>query len=316
MTGLSTKSLTDKLLSSLFINSIKMTKRAFTLLLMVLSAFVLQAQQVIQLYPGKAPGSENWDWQEQKLDKPYPFVYNVVNPTLTAYLPDSGKATGTAVVVCPGGAFHILSMEGEGTKVAEWLQSKGVAAFILRYRLVRSTTGNPIIEMAQKLSDFKKLDEENAPVVEMAIADGQRAIEYIRQHAEVYHINPKRIGIMGFSAGGTVTLGVGLRYTRENRPDFLAPIYAYTKALREIKVPSDAPPIFICAATDDQLGMALLSTGLYDAWVSAGHSAELHMYSKGGHGFGMSDRKLPVSGWKDRFSEWMELQKFLKPSTK
>ncbi|QHT65460.1 alpha/beta hydrolase fold domain-containing protein [Rhodocytophaga rosea] len=277
----------------------------------------IQAQQkVIPLYPGKAPGSESWTWQEKELfHQPYQskLVYNVSQPTLTAYLPPAATANGTAVIVAPGGAFHILSIESEGIQVAKWLNSKGVAAFVLKYRLVRSLTDDPVAELAPKMRDFKKLDEINAPVVELAIADGLKAIEYVRSHADDYGVNPKRIGIMGFSAGGTVTMGTVFNSTSANRPNFAAPIYAYMNALKNQTIPADAPPLFICASTDDQLGMASHSTNLYNAWIGAKKIAELHMYEKGGHGFGMRKQDLPVDSWIDRFGEWLELQGLLWP---
>lgn len=272
-------------------------------------------QQVIQLYEGKAPGSENWTWGEQEsVNNAFKTrtIYNVSQPTLTAYLPKPELATGTAVIVAPGGAFHILSIDSEGIEVAKWLNSRGVAAFVLKYRLVRSLTDNPVAELMPKMQDFKKLDAENAPVVEMAVADGKKAIEYVRTHAKELDILPNQIGIMGFSAGGTLTLGVALSYTAANRPDFIAPVYPKTDIFGEIKVPTDAPPAWICAASDDQLGFAPHATTLYNAWIAAKKIAELHMYQKGGHGFGMNKQKIPTDTWYERFGDWMKLQGLLK----
>lgn len=286
-----------------------------TVLLAIFCAVTVHAQKVISLYPGKAPGSETWNWQEKESSNNQfntHVVYNVVNPTLTAYLPDPALANGTAVVVCPGGAFHILSIESEGSDVAKWLNAKGVAAFVLKYRLVHSQTDDPVKELMPKMNDKKTLDQENDSVVTMAITDGKKAIEYVRSHAGVYGINPARIGLMGFSAGGTVTMGVGFTYTSANRPDFLAPVYPYTGALKQTAVPNDAPPIFICAATDDQLGFASQSSNLYNNWIAAGKPAELHMYAKGGHGFGMRKQGLPVDTWIDRFGDWLQFQGLLK----
>jgi acetyl esterase/lipase len=280
----------------------------------MLMCTTIHAQQVIQLYPGKAPGSENWAWGEQETTKNMfnsKIVYNVVQPTLTAYLPDVASANGTAVVVAPGGAFHILSIESEGIDVAKWLTAKGVAAFVLKYRLVHMDTDDPLGTVFKKMDDFKKLDEENDSVVTMAIADGLKAIEYVRTHAADYNINPKRIGIMGFSAGGTVTMGTVFNYTAADRPDFAAPVYAYTNALKNQTIPADAPPLFICAASDDQLGMATMSSKLYTAWIDAKKEAELHMYLKGGHGFGMRKQNLPTDTWIDRFGDWLSVRGLL-----
>ncbi|GAB2606368.1 alpha/beta hydrolase [Spirosoma areae] len=296
-----------------------MPLRRFLVILSVLVSPIAQAQQVIRLYEGKAPGSETWTWEEAE-NSTNQFktrvVYNVSTPTLTAYLPSADLATGTAVVIVPGGAFHTLSIDSEGIDVAKWLAAKGVAAFVLKYRVVHSLTNDPVAELTAKMADFKKLDEENAPVVPLAIADGRRAMEYVRQHAKEYNIQPNRIGLMGFSAGGTVTMGVGFAYSSGSRPDFLAPIYPYlgTGAIAKQVVPADAPPLFVCAATDDQLGLAPHSTKLYSDWIAAGKSAELHMYLKGGHGFGMRKQNLPTDTWIDRFGDWLKLNGYLTKS--
>lgn len=280
-----------------------------------ISDLVSRAQPIIHLYNGKAPGSEQWHWKEAAIEKTGSsddIIYNVVEPTLTAYLPATGKSNGTAIIIAPGGAFHILSINNEGRDVAKWLNEKGITAFVLKYRLVHSVTNNPMTELAGKMRDFKKLDEENDSVVSMAIQDGLRAIEFVRTHAADYHINPKRIGIMGFSAGGTVTMGTVFNASNEmNRPNFAAPIYLYINALKNQTVPADAPPLFICAASDDQLGLATHSSNLYNTWINAKKEAELHMYLKGGHGFGMHKQGLPTDQWIERFGEWLALKGWL-----
>ena len=295
-----------------------MHKHGFlTVAITLLGLWTAQAQRVIALYEGKAPGSESWTWSEAESTKNMfntRVIYNVSTPTLTAYLPDPATATGTAIVIAPGGAFHTLSIDSEGVDVAKWLNSKGVAAFVLKYRVVRSLTDDPVKELMGKMQDFKKLDEENASVVPLAIADGKRAMEYVRGHAAEFGLRSDRIGLMGFSAGGTVTMGVGFDYTSANRPDFLAPIYPYlgTSAIAKQVVPADAPPLFVCAATDDQLKLAPHSTKLYNDWIAAGKPAELHMYAKGGHGFGMRKQNLPTDTWIDRFGDWLALNGYLK----
>ncbi|GAB3641191.1 alpha/beta hydrolase [Spirosoma arcticum] len=286
------------------------------MILGVLISPIIQAQQVIRLYEGKAPGSESWTWDEAENNTNLfktRVVYNVSTPTLTAYLPSADLATGTAVVIAPGGGFHTLSIDSEGIEVAKWLTAKGVAAFVLKYRVVRSLTNDPVAELMPKMADKQKLDAENAPVIPLAIADGRRAMEYVRQHAKEFNIQSNRIGLMGFSAGGTVTMGVGFDHNAANRPDFLAPIYPYlgAGAIAHQVVPTDAPPLFVCAATDDQLGLAPHSTKLYNDWIAAGKSAELHMYLKGGHGFGMRKQNLPTDTWIDRFGDWLKLNGYL-----
>jgi acetyl esterase/lipase/lysophospholipase L1-like esterase len=287
-----------------------------SLFVLLLISSTVNAQQVIQLYSGKAPGSENWTWSGKEEPKNLfntKVVYNVVQPTLTAYLPPASSANGTAVIIAPGGAFHILSIESEGIDVAKWLNTKGVAAFVLKYRLVHSATDDPVAELMKKMGDFKKLDEENDSVVTMAIADGLKAIGYVRTNAAAYNINPKRIGFMGFSAGGTVAMGTVFNSAAANRPDFAAPVYAYMNALKNQTIPTDAPPLFICAATDDQLGLASQSSNLYNAWIAAKKEAELHMYVKGGHGFGMRKQDIPTDTWIERFGDWLDVHGLLWP---
>ncbi|MEO7769055.1 MAG: alpha/beta hydrolase [Ferruginibacter sp.] len=285
-------------------------KLFFTVLLINAEMASIRAQKVVPLYAGTAPGAETWNWQEKESDSNMfhtRIVYNVVQPTLTVYLPPDSIAKGTAVIIAPGGAFHLLSIDNEGIEAAHWLNKKGIAAFVLKYRLVHSVTKDPVAEMAQKLTDYKKLDEENDSVVTMAIADGLKAVGYVRSHAAQYHINPKQIGMMGFSAGGTVTMGTVFNATIADRPDFAAPVYPYMNALTNQVIPADAPPLFICAASDDQLGLASHSSNLYAQWIKAGKKAELHMFAKGGHGFGMRKNNIPTDKWIDMFYEWLTL---------
>lgn len=285
------------------------------LLFLVFSALFTKAQTIVPLYPNRAPGSENWDWQEKELfSKAFQtqIVYNVSQPSLTVYVPNKVVANGTAVIICPGGGFHTLSINNEGAEVAKWCNSKGITAFVLKYRLVKSETDNPVKELIPLLNNRKKLDSVNAPVIPLAITDGLVAIQFVRDHAAEYKIEKDKIGIIGFSAGAAVTIGSVFNYSSSsNRPDFAAPIYVYTGALVNTIVPTDAPPLFIAAATDDPLGLASSSVRLYSDWLASGKSAELHMYSKGGHGFGMRKQNLPVDSWIERFGDWLDLQGFL-----
>ena len=279
------------------------------------AAHISFAQQVIQLYEGKPKGSEDWTWTEQTNSNNLfntEVVYNVVRPTLTAYLPPYYLATGTAVIIAPGGAFHTLSINSEGIDVAKWLNSKGIAAFVLKYRVAHSVTDDPVGELMAKMGDFKQLDEENEKVIPLAIADGLAAVKYVRDHARSMDINPEKIGFMGFSAGGTLTMSVVYNATDENRPNFVAPIYAYEPAIIGATVPSAKTPIFVAVAGDDQLGMMPYSINIYKKWFDAGQPAELHIYEKGGHGFGMRKQNLPTDSWYERFGEWLHLQGYLK----
>lgn len=285
------------------------------LFLTLLISPIAQAQQVIRLYEGKAPSSESWTWSEQTSTKNRfntEVVYNVSEPTLTAYLPPKDLATGTAVIVAPGGAFHTLSINSEGIDVAKWLNSRGVAAFVLKYRVVHSLTDDPVAELMPKMGDFKKLDEENAPVVPLAMADGLTAMKYVRDHAGKMSIDPQKIGFMGFSAGGTVTMSVVYNATDENRPNFVAPIYAYAGAIIGSTVPTAKTPIFVAVAADDQLKLMPHSVDIFKKWFDAGQSAELHVYEKGGHGFGMRKQNIPTDTWIEQFGDWLKLHGYTK----
>jgi acetyl esterase/lipase len=278
----------------------------------------LHAQQtVVQIYKGAVPGSENWKQSEAEFYFPtekVKMVRNVTVPTLTEYLPEKSKTTGTAIVIAPGGGFRFLSWEKEGTKVAEWLQGHGVAAFVLRYRI--NYMGNSVDEFLkyQKspqpplANDGGYSATPDSVIRQMAFDDGRQAIKYLRQNAAKYGINPERIGMMGFSAGGMVTMDVTFNHTPESRPDFVGNIYGPVK--NGIKAPTDAPPLFYAGATDDAflLGNA---ADLFKAWQTTGNDVEFHVYATGGHGFGMDKSRLPVNSWIDRFGDWLSQQGLL-----
>ena len=290
-----------------------MTRKIIIACLVFITFGANAQQKVIQLYNGTAPGSENWTYTEKEFDtgNTDTLAYNVSKPTLTLYPADPSKATGTAVIVCPGGGFFILSAAMEGSYVARWLNNKGITVFLLKYRLGQSLTNNPGQELSEnmKKSDF---GQKIAPIIPLCIADGREAIKYVRTHAAEYGIDPMRIGIIGFSAGGTVAASTAFSYTPENRPDFVAPIYAYIPPSLQGPVPEDAPPMFIAAATDDGLGLASHSVDLYSKWLTAKKPAELHIYEKGGHGFGMRTQNIPTDTWIDRYGDWLGLLGLLK----
>lgn len=288
----------------------------FGLMLIASTSFLLAQQKVIQLYNGAAPGSESWAWDEQFQDSASNMfktnlIYNVSKPTLTVYAPEPSEANGTAVVICPGGGFQVLSINSEGIDVANWLVKKGVTCFVLKYRLVHSTTDNPVKELMSRMGTPVN-DEKTKAVITMAVADGREALAYVRKHAAEYKISPDKIGIIGFSAGGTVAASSAFNYTKENRPDFVAPVYAYMPPELQSNIPADAPPMFLTAATDDQLGLAPHSVDLYTKWVASKHSAELHLYAKGGHGFGMRVQHLPTDTWIEKFGDWMQVMGYIK----
>lgn len=287
-------------------------QKLFVSLILFIS-FYSNAQTVIPLYNGAAPGSENWNWKEKEMKYGnITIISDVAHPTLTAFVPSNPN--GTAVIIAPGGGFHILSFDNEGIAVAKRLNEKGITAFVLKYRLVHEDTSHPENNLMALLStrNYKKLDSINAPVVQLAVQDGLTAVKYVRTHAADYKIDPNKIGFMGFSAGGTVTMSVVYSATDESRPNFVAPIYPYEGAIIGSTIPSVTTPIFICAASDDDLGLATHSVHIYLKWLDAGQPAELHMYEKGKHGFGMSKQNLPVDAWIDRFTDWLAMHDLIK----
>jgi acetyl esterase/lipase len=260
----------------------------------------------IDLYPGVAPGSENATQKEQWESLPHDrVVRNVTHPTLTPILPAKKKATGTAVIVAPGGGFVLLSMDNEGYKVAHWLADHGIAAFVLKYRV------NPTPASEAEFAAFGQRmflpppggkERPPLPHSDLAVADGQQALRLVRQRAAQWGIDPKRVGMVGFSAGAMNVLQVALKNAADARPDFIAPVYG---PMSSVTVPANAPPLFVARAADDPL-MALEDFGLVTAWRQAGAPVELHMYEHGGHGFGASHKGTTSDLWLDEFYAWLK----------
>jgi len=285
-----------------------------TLCLVAFLTTLAAAQDVIPLYPATPPGSAQESYPEKEyFSKVWntEVVTNVTKPSLTVFKPSPELRNGTALVICPGGGFMALSINSEGTDVAKFMTARGVTAFVLKYRLAH-TGEDATQEFGAMLADRQKFQEMAGKVVPLAVADGLAAVTYVRQHAAEWGVFPDRVGIIGFSAGGAVTAGVAFHYLPEGRPAFVAPIYAGGEKFKDASVPADAPPMFVAAATDDQLGLAPQSVALYQKWSEAHKSAELHLYAKGGHGFGMRKQNLPTDHWIDRFADWLELQGWLK----
>jgi len=269
------------------------------------------AQQDIPLYEEIPKGSEDWDWSEAVNEQnawETKVIYNVVKPTITPYLPPDYLATGTAVIIAPGGGFHGLCVTKEGADAAKWLANQGIAAFVLKHRLARSFTNNPVKEMYEKgtsiLDDARKVSP-------LAMEDGFAAVKYVREHAKEFGINPDKVGFAGFSAGGALALNVAINAKPENRPNFIAPVYPWDVGVIGLKVPQDTIPMFMAVALDDPLGLAAHSINIYQKWTTAGQPAELHIYQTGGHGFGMLTKNLPTDTWIERFGDWLRVQGYM-----
>ncbi|HJZ81578.1 MAG TPA: alpha/beta hydrolase [Pyrinomonadaceae bacterium] len=256
--------------------------------------------QTVNVWPGVAPGSENWKQQEMTVsDTPIgAVVFNVVTPTLTAYLPEKTRATGAGVIVAPGGAFVALAIDLEGNKVARWLQERGIAAFVLKYRIVE--------KRGEGIPAGLNMDE----VSKYGIADGIQALKIVRQHAAEWGIVPERIGFMGFSAGAMVSSGVLLQTDASARPAFAAMIYGGPFGVMPA-IPAKLPPMFLAWAQDDNLALAPILK-FHDALKAAGHKPEVHIFSAGGHGFGMKKQGTSSDHWIDEFYFWLQAQGFIK----
>lgn len=251
---------------------------------------------VVPLWEHGAAGFENRR-DEPEEAKEY-WVKNVHNPSLTVFLPPREKATGAAIVICPGGGHRLLVYEAEGVEAAKYLNELGVAAFVLKYRLGREE-GSPY-----------KIDIH-------AKQDGERAIRLIRSRAAEWGIDPARVGMMGFSAGGEVVSMVGFESGSgdpnaadpadrlRSRPDFLVYIYPGPLGIPET-LPADAPPAFLLVANDDR-GSARVVASLFQKYRDAGRPVEAHVLAGGGHAFNMGNRSklASVRGWPQRLADWL-----------
>lgn len=233
------------------------------------------------------------------------IVRNVSDATLTAYAPEQGKANGTAVIVAPGGAFHMLSIENEGEAVAKWLNGLGVTAFVLKYRLLETGADFPL-QMMRYMSNLGSLRTAVEPLRPLATADGENAVKWVRKNARRYGIKPDRVGLMGFSAGGAVTVWALAANKPKSRPDFAIAIYPGLLP-DTIAVPEKAPPLFVAAAMDDKLAYAD-SVRLAAAWKTGGASSTIVTYENGGHGFGMKKSGKASDAWTGAMADWMRGQ--------
>src|SRR5262245_29492332 len=274
-----------------------MPRTIYTIVFVFLMAFSAEAQ-VVNLWPGVAPGSENWTYKERAVENTPigTVVFNVVTPTLTAYLPERSKATGTGVIIAPGGAFVALAIDLEGVNVARWLQEKGIAAFVLKYRIME--------KIQEGLPTGMNMDEAG----KYGMADGIQALKIVRQRAAEWGVSPDRIGLLGFSAGAMVTSGALLQNDAAARPSFAAMIYGGPFGAMPA-IPPKLPAMFLAWAQDDNVALAPI-VKFYDALTSAGHKPEVHIFSAGGHGFGMKKQGATSDHWIDLFYAWLEAQGF------
>lgn len=251
--------------------------------------------------------SESWHSQYGSV-----FARNVTEATLTPFLPDPAKANGTAVIVAPGGGFRTLSMQNEGWDVARALAAQGVAAFVIKYRLIQTPADLPGFQKSMAEMFAGAARARPTPAQQMAslapqIADARAAFALIRKRASEWRVDPNRIGMIGFSAGAGLTMATTLS-GGDAKPAFIGNIYG---SLAPVTVPADAPPMFVALAADDPL-FGGSNFGLIESWRAAKRPVEFHLYEQGGHGFGMYPKKTTSTGWFDAFSRWMAMHGWLK----
>lgn len=237
-------------------------------------------------------------------------VRNVTRPTLTAFRP-VGKPQPAAVIIAPGGAFLGLEMDKEGWAAARWFANQGITAFVLKYRTLPTPPDQKkfVAELDKMISGRKS---ELAPPQDTpapALADGIAALRYVRQHATDFGIDPKRVGFMGFSAGGFLARSL-IERGGADKPDFAAPIYPN---MGPMTVPADSPPMFVAIAADDFLLAREPGLSLIDSYRAAKRPIEFHLFASGGHGFGTGPVGSPEEGWMDLMLRWMRTQKLLTP---
>ena len=276
-----------------------------TLFICLLFSITLSAQNnAVKIWNGPAPGTESLK-NEERWEYPR-IVYSVYQPDLTIFLPEGANAKTPAVIICPGGGFRRLVMEKEGDKIARWLNKFGIAGFVLKYRLNQST----------------------------ALFDAQRAVSFIRSKVDEYNLDPAKIGVMGFSAGGHVVANLSTHFSKSEmkdkidsvscRPNFMISVYAYIEP-REMApdnpnyftpfytlVNKATPPTFLVHAADDESVPVEYSVNFYSALKKAGVPAELHIYEQGKHGFALEENRGAVETWPDLCIRWLKERGIIK----
>ncbi len=283
-----------------------------------------QSKQTIRLWPDGPPTKLEGVGPEVTFRGPVgiagnaAMLRNVSDPSLTVYRPTNGKPNGVGVIVCPGGGWRLLAWEHEGIDVANWLAARGYTAFLLKYR-VRATPASQEeydaqmarmqshIDVSRKGKNaFRAMGEIVPPdffrdARVAAADDGRRAVAIARERAKEWDIDPARVGMIGFSAGAFLVVDVAMD-PRGAPLAFVAAIYGGETLGKS--VPSDAPPLFTCIAQDDVLLYRVVE-GLYRDWTDAERSAELHIYRRGDHGFGMVKQGMPSDQWINHFGDWL-----------
>lgn len=282
--------------------------------------------QVVEVWPGKPPEenspvgpervrlSPKLDKKQVEVTEPTRLITDVTKPTLTIHRPAPDKATGTAMLICPGGGYWDLYWQLEGEEVAEWLNSLGVTGIILKYRVPR------------------RPDEPKGEPARRPLQDAQRALSLIRSQAKEWGIHPARIGVVGFSAGGHLALATATRFAQRSyppvdavdqvscRPDFAVPVYSgYLKAKDKdelapgLHIPAGTPPVFLVHGGDDIISSPEHSMVAWLALKRAGVAAELHIYAGAAHDFGVRRGEHPCSTWTEACAAWLRHQGFLQP---
>jgi acetyl esterase/lipase len=286
------------------------------------SSEAADASGVYRIWPGdgRPPKSEDWTWSERTMRAPWSdrdmrFTRNVVVPTVTVFEPAPGKSNGTSMVIAPGGAFHFLMVDHEGYDMARWLTGLGVTAFVLKYRVARTPDDDgELLEFRNNLqARLAKGGERPATIQEARLLgeeDGRQAIRWVRENAAQWNLDPRRIGISGFSAGGGVSMGAAMQHDAASRPDYVVGVYPAWRP--DLTVPADAPPLFLIISDDDASVPALSATRVYQMWHEAGSPAELHVFGNGGHGWGMLKNTGFLSDpWPMLLEHWMKARNLL-----
>ncbi|HEV2596409.1 MAG TPA: dienelactone hydrolase family protein [Sphingomicrobium sp.] len=264
--------------------------------------------ELIRLWPGRPPGTEDWAGPEQEADAELPnvgkihVITNVTIPTLTVFRAPAGLANGTGVIVVPGGAFRALPWDLDGTETARWLMQHGITAFVLKYRVRPPPVGVP---GDRTFDDFVRRTTAARAV---AVADAEQAVGLVRRRSKEFAIQPNRIGMIGFSAGAMTAVIAATAQDSFRRPNFTASLYG---AYLGNSDPSNAGPLFIVAAQDDLEVDVTKSVDLFTRWTRAKLPAEIHIYERGGHGFAFRAHGLPADHWPDAFEAWLAKRGYL-----